>query len=269
MNVSSFSKQSIDSNDLDGFRVTKDPVKGRGDIILDRPPYNVISIVGRDQLAAAFAMLDADDDVRVIVLRAAGNHFCSGGNIAGFLDAEPDHLAKLADNIAAPWRCRKPVIAAIKGYCFGVGFELSLACDFRIAGESALFALPEMRLGMIPGSGGSARLAEIIGITRTKDLVMRAKRISGKQAEDWAIVTECIEDAKLESTVDKLVADLVEFSPLAQTAIKRVLNSAAEITTGAAIELEGSAYGRLRSSHDFREGVMAFVEKRAPVFIGS
>lgn len=268
MNAHAFGKNGPDLSNLDGFRVTKDAEKGRADIILDRPPYNVISITARDQLAAIFAALDADNDVRVIVLGAAGDHFCSGGNIAGFLDAEPDHLSRLADNVAAPWRCRKPVIAAIKGYCFGVGFELSLACDFRIVGKSAVFALPEMRLGMIPGSGGSARLAEIIGLTRTKDMVLRAKRIPAKQAEDWGIVTECVEDSALETTVDKLVADLVAFSPLAQTTMKRVLNSAAEITTGVAIELEGSAYGRLRCSDDFREGVVAFVEKRSPNFTG-
>src|SRR5271169_23030 len=143
----------------DGFRVEADGA--RADIVLDRPPLNVVSMPQRDELAAAFATLDRDAAVRVIVLRGAGANFSSGGNIAGFLEAEPETLSHLADNVAAPERCGKPVIAAIRGYCFGVGFELALACDFRVASASAEFALPEMRLGMIPGSGGSARLASM------------------------------------------------------------------------------------------------------------
>ena len=87
---------------------------------------------------------------------------------------------KLAWNIAAPARCTKPVIAANRGYCFGVGFEISLACDFRIVSETCFYALPEQKLGQIPGSGGSARLQKIVGITRTKDIVMRSSRIPGQ-----------------------------------------------------------------------------------------
>ena len=108
------------------------------------------------------------------------------------MEASPEHVSKLAWNIAAPARCSKPVIVANRGYCFGVGFEISLACDFRIVSETCLYALPEQKLGQIPGSGGSARLQKIVGITRTKDIVMRSKRIPGKQALDWGIATECV-----------------------------------------------------------------------------
>src|SRR6516164_480374 len=156
---------------LDGFRVEIDRERERADIVLDRPPLNVIEMPQRDQLRLAFEELEADVRVRVIVLRAKGEHFSSGGNIMGFLEATPEHVARLAWNISAPARCSKPVIAANRGYCFGVGFEISLACDFRIASETCLYALPEQRLGQIPGSGGSARLQKIIGITRTKDIV--------------------------------------------------------------------------------------------------
>ena len=104
-----------------------------------------------------------------------------------------------------PARCQKPVIAANRGYCFGVGFEISLACDFRIASDTCLYALPEQRLGQIPGSGGSARLQKIVGITRAKDIVMRSKRIGARQALDWGIVTECIAYSELEKTTDALM----------------------------------------------------------------
>jgi 2-oxoglutaroyl-CoA hydrolase len=180
--------------ELDGFRVEIDPARERADIILARPPMNTISMPQRDQLRQVFEALDEDSRVRVIVLRAEGEHFSSGGYIRGFLEASPEHVSKLAWNIAAPARCSKPVIAANRGHTFGVGFEISLACDFRIVSETCRYALPEQKLGQIPGSGGSARLQKIVGITRTKDIVMRSKRISGRQALEWGIATECVAD---------------------------------------------------------------------------
>jgi 2-oxoglutaroyl-CoA hydrolase len=253
---------------LDGFRITIDDTHERADVILDRPPFNIISMPQRDQLRLAFETLDEDARVRVIVLRAVGEHFSSGGNIKGFLEASPEHVSKLAWNIAAPARCSKPVIAANRGFCFGVGFELSLACDFRIVSETCEYALPEQKLGQIPGSGGSARLQKIIGITRTKDIVMRSRRIPAMQAYDWGIATQCVPDKSLESTTDALVDELRTFSPLAQRTAKKLLNDTEDATLSIAIELEGHCYSRLRQSDDFREGVEAFHAKRPPKFTG-
>ena len=253
---------------LDGFRVEIDGARERADIVLDRPPLNVIEMEQRDQLRLVFEALDEDARVRVIVLRAAGEHFSSGGNIAGFLQASPEHVSKLAWNIAEPARCVKPVIAANRGYCFGVGFEISLACDFRLVSETCLYALPEQKLGQIPGSGGSARLQKIVGITRTKDIVMRSKRIPARQAYDWGIATECVPDDQLESATDALVDELLTFSPLAQRTAKKLLNDTEDSSLATAIELEGHCYSRLRSSEDFREGVAAFHEKRTAKFRG-
>jgi 2-oxoglutaroyl-CoA hydrolase len=255
--------------DLDGFRVEIDSSRERADIVLDRPPFNVISMPQRDQLRHAFEALDEDTRVRIIVLRAQGEHFSSGGDIKGFLEATPEHVSRLAWNIAAPARCSKPVIAASRGYCFGVGFELALACDFRIVSESCRYALPEQRLGQIPASGGSARLQKIIGISRTKDVVMRSRRIPGKQAYEWGVATECVPDDKLETATDALVDELRAFSPLAQRTAKKLLNETEDATLSTAIELEGHCYGRLRQSDDFREGVEAFHAKRPPKFKGS
>jgi 2-oxoglutaroyl-CoA hydrolase len=211
---------------LDGFRIEVDAAAQRGDIILSQPPMNMVSMPQRDQLRAAFEALDADDRVRVIVLRSEGENFSSGGYIKGFLEASPEHVSHLADNIAAPARCAKPVIAANQGYCFGVGFEISLACDFRIVTESLRYALPEQKLGQIPGSGGSARLQAIIGIARTKDIVMRSRRITGRQAVDWGIAVECVADQDaLDKAVAALVAELCEFSPIATVAFSLSLIS--------------------------------------------
>ena len=254
---------------LDGFRVKLDAATQRADIVLDRPPLNIISMTERDQLRHIFEQLDENDAVRVIVLRAEGKHFSSGGNIPGFLEKTPEELTKLAWNVAAPARCGKPVIVANRGYCFGIGFELSLACDFRLVSESCQYSLPEQRLGQIPGSGGSPRLQAMVGITRAKDIIMRAKRISASDAVAWGIATESVKDDELEQATDALVEELLGFSPLAQRAAKKLLNETEDLSLSAAIELEGQNYGRLRSSDDYREGVAAFVEKRKPKFTGS
>jgi 2-oxoglutaroyl-CoA hydrolase len=253
---------------LNGFEVVLNAAEQRADIALNRPPLNVIEMAQRDQLRLVFEALDEDERVRVIVLRAIGEHFSSGGNIKGFMEASPEHVSKLAWNIAAPARCAKPVIAANRGYCFGVGFEISLACDFRLASETCLYALPEQKLGQIPGSGGSARLQKIIGVTRTKDVVMRSRRIAARQAYEWGIATEVIADGELEPATDALVRELIGFSPLAQRTAKKLLNDTEDASLSLAIELEGHCYSRLRSSEDFREGVTAFHAKRPPTFRG-
>ena len=254
---------------LDGFRVEIETAQARADVVLDRPPLNVIEMAQRDQLRLVFEALDEDQRVRVIVLRAIGEHFSSGGNIRGFLEATPEHVARLAWNISAPARCAKPVIAANRGYCFGVGFEISLACDFRIASETCRYALPEQRLGQIPGSGGSARLQKMVGITRTKDIVMRSRRITGRQAYEWGVATECVGDDALEAASDALARELIAFSPIAQRTAKSLLNSTEDCPLSVAIDLEGHCYSRLRQSDDFREGVDAFHAKRQAAFRGT
>jgi 2-oxoglutaroyl-CoA hydrolase len=255
-------------NDLDGLRVER-----AGDvatITLDVPEkLNRVSMVARDQLAGLFDELGRDEGIRAIVLTGAGDRaFTAGGDIAGFLEQTPEQLSRLAWNVAAPERCPVPVIAKLRGYCFGVGLELALACDFRIAGDDVEIALPEVTIGMIPGSGGTQRLARIIGLGRAKDLVMRGRRIRAQEAHAIGLVTEVVGAYDLDAAVERLVDELRRLSPLALAMAKRVLNHAYDGPLPLGLELEGLAYGLLRTTHDFREGVEAFEEKRPPKFEG-
>jgi 2-oxoglutaroyl-CoA hydrolase len=249
----------------DGFGVERDGDVAR--ITLDVPgKYNRVSMLAREQLRDVFEEIDADDAVRFVVLGGAGGAFTAGGDIAGFLRASPWTVSRLAHNVAAPERCRKPVVAALQGYVFGVGLELALACDFRVAAPDVQLALPEATIGMIPGSGGTQRLTRLIGLGRAKDVIMRGRRIGAGEARDLGLVTEVSED--VDAAVASLCGELRRLSPLALAMAKRVLNLAYEGPLHVGLEVEGLAYGLLRQSHDFREGVDAFVEKRPPEFTG-
>jgi 2-oxoglutaroyl-CoA hydrolase len=256
--------------ELDGLTVTRDTERRVATIALDVPgKMNRVSMLAREQLRSIFEEVSRDDDIRFVVLEGAGaKAFTAGGDVEGFLAAEPETLTRLADNVAAPERCPKPVIAKLRGYCFGVGFELALACDFRVAAEDVQLALPELNLGMIPGSGGTQRLARMAGLGRAKDIVMRRRRIGAEEALAIGLVTEVVPPADLDAAVGRIVDDLAGLSPLALAMAKRVLNHAYDGPLQLGLELEGLAYGFLRSTHDFREGVEAFAEKRPPRFEG-
>ena len=144
--------------DLDGLRVEVDEKNRIGYLILDRPPLNIVSFKGRAQIRAIIEAFDEDDDVGVVVIKGANGVFTSGGDVKRFPDIPKNKMSDLADNIGAPERCSKPVIAAIEKYAFGVGFELSLACDFRFATSGSLVGLPESAIGQMPGSGGVREL---------------------------------------------------------------------------------------------------------------
>jgi 2-oxoglutaroyl-CoA hydrolase len=158
------------------------------------------------------------------------------------------------------------VIAVIDGFCLGVGLELALACDFRIATSRALFGLPEVRLGMLPGSGGTQRVTRLVGLTRAKDMIMRSRRIPAPEALQWGLITQVVEPGELDAAADALVTELLAQPRLALETTKRVLNLSQEASLEAGLQIEGFAYGMLRGTPDFAEGVQAFVDKRKPRF---
>ena len=253
-------------SEYDGFRVAREIDRGVATITLDVPEkFNRISMGARDELAGVFGELGREDAVRVIVVRGAGDKaFTAGGDIAMFMERDADALSHLHVNVAAPERCPKPVIAQLHGYCFGVGLELALACDFRVASDDVQLALPEITLGMIPGSGGASRLVKMIGVARTKDMVMRGRRVSAAEAHAWGLLCEVVPGAALGAEVARLADELAARPALALRTAKRVIGTAQDAPLSVAMESEGLAYGLLRGTHDFAEGVAAFVEKRKP-----
>ncbi len=255
--------------DLDGLRVEIDAGRRIGHLILDRPPLNIVSFRARAQIRAVLEAMDEDDEVGVIVIRGAGGVFTSGGDVKSFPSIPRDLMSDLADDIGTPERCRKPVIAALEKYCFGVGFELALACDFRLATESCLVALPESAIGQMPGSGGSVRVARIAGLTRAKDMVMLGRRLPAKVARDWGLLTDTAVDSDgLTALVHDYAARLDALAPLSLHALKRVLNAAYDSPLKVALEVEGHSYEKLRTTEDYREGIDAFADKRKPVYRG-
>src|SRR5947199_453130 len=233
---------------------------------IDRQPkMNTMTVAMRNEFPGIFQVLEGDDEVRVIVVRGAGGKaFSAGGDVAEFLTLAPADLELWGDTLTAAERCRKPVVAAIDGYTMGAGLELAVACDFRIATLRSEFAFPEVRLGMIPGSGGTQRALRLMGMTRGKLFMMTGQRISAERAEAWGLITRAVANDTLDAAVDALTGELAERAPLALRTLKMVLNRGADAPLETALELERKAYAWLRSTHDYEEGVKFFIEQRPP-----
>ncbi len=255
--------------DLDGLRVEVDTERKIGYLILDRLPLNIVSYRGRAQIRAIIEAFDDDDDVGVVVIRGANGVFSSGGDVKRFPEIPKNKMSDLADNIGAPERCSKPVIAAIEKYALGVGFELSLACDFRFASKDTVVGLPEIGIGQMPGSGGSVRIVRLIGMTRAKDIVMLGKLLPAQTAMEIGLLTDVAEDADaLRELIEDYAAKLNAMAPISLRALKRVLNAAADAPLKVALEVEGHSYEKLRWTEDYMEGIKAFSERRPAIYKG-
>ena len=250
----------------EGLRCEKDPASCVGFLTLDRPPLNVVSFKTRTQISSLLEEMDQDDDIRVIVIRGANGVFSSGGDIGEFLEIEPGGMADLAWDMAAPERCSKPVIAVLEKYAMGMALELALACDFRIATEPTVLALPEIHLGSIPGSGGTQRVARMAGLGRAKEMIMLGRQIAASEALDWGLLTEVVPEGSLDEAVARWLEDIKARPSIPLATLKEVLNETCNTSLAAGLELEGQAFEKLRFNPEFKHGIESFLAKKKPDF---
>ena len=240
---------------------------------LNRPDAaNALNNEMREQLAASFEEAELDPHVRAIVVAGMGKSFAAGSDVSelrnltasGSLHLSQE-IARFHSRIAAS---RKPVIAAVNGWCLGGGFELALACDIRIASDKARFGLPEPTLGLVSGGGGMPRLARITGNGVARHMCLTAEIIDASTALDRGIVTAVVSADDLESEANRLAERLASLAPIALEQVKRVLAASNESSLDSAIAVEADACSLCVETEDYKEGTQAFLEKRPARFAG-
>lgn len=213
------------------------------------------------------------EDAKALVITGAGEKsFVAGADIKEMLDMNEDQalqFGKRGQSIFHELNLLKiPVIAAVNGFALGGGLELALACDFMIASENAKFGLPEVSLGLIPGFGGTVRLARAVGIRKARELTYTGEMITAAQALELGLVNQVVPLAELMPTTLKKIDMILQRSPLAVAEAKKSINQGYDLETESALENEAQIFGSLFTSKDTKEGTRAFVEKRKPVFKG-
>jgi len=244
-------------------------------ILVDRPKVrNAIRFKTMLEIKDALEDIENDDAIRVVVLTGTGDKaFISGGDISIMAEGEgklvvlkelPKGQAICCDIEHFP----KPVIAKINGIALGGGTELAMCCDFRIAADTAIMGQPEIKLGIIPGYGGTQRLPRLIGMTKAKELVLLGDHISADEAYRLGLVNQVVPLAELDKTVDQLCARLAALGPLALRMAKVAMNNGIQADLRTGLEIEGRCYTATFNTEDRVEGMNAFLARRKPEFKG-
>ncbi len=261
------------SSDDTTVRIERDGAVGR--VVLNRPAHlNTITPVILSELSAAIDDLEADPDVRCLVLSGAGDRaFSAGADLSGFADEslssiDAVELARTAQRTFAKFEtCDMPVVAAVDGYCLGGGMELAAAADLRIASTDAVFGQPEHRLGLLPGWGGTQRLSRLIGESRATEIIFTGDRYSAAEMADYGFVTRAVDPDEFDVAAQSVADTLAAGPPIAQRYTKRAIVAGRE-STEAGLELEAQSFGHLFSTHDFEAGLAAFTDDTEPTFTG-
>jgi enoyl-CoA hydratase len=247
---------------------------GVATIVLNRPQvHNAIDAAVRAELPALVAAANADPDVRVLVLRGAGDRaFCAGADVTEFQPAESLPEAREQREREA-WNealaaSAKPTVAAIRGYCLGGGLELALACDIRIAADGSTFGFPEVRIGVIPGTGGTQRLPRLVGVAAALRMVLTAERIGAAEALRIGLISEVVAADAFEARVAELTAALASHGPLAMRYAKTAILRGSDVHLAAGLRLERDLATLLTNTEDRLEGARAFRDRRTPRFTG-
>ncbi|WP_049931542.1 3-hydroxyacyl-CoA dehydrogenase/enoyl-CoA hydratase family protein [Halorubrum ezzemoulense] len=246
-----------------------------GHVEIDRPHrMNTISGDVLDELADAIDLLDGDDDVRAILLSGAGDRaFSAGADVQSMAagGADPIHAVELSrqgqQTFGKLEESDKPVIAAIDGYCLGGGMELATAADMRIASERSELGQPELDLGLLPGWGGTQRLARVVGEGRAKEIILTADRYDAETMADYGFVNEVVPGDELDDRARELAAQLAGGPPIAQKYTKRAIH-AGRTDNEAGLEVEAMGFGHVMNTDDLIEGVTAFMGDGEPEFEG-
>jgi enoyl-CoA hydratase/carnithine racemase len=250
-----------------------DPDRRVGVITLNRPDkLNALNPTVLVDLAAALDRFESDADARVGVVKGAGRAFLAGADIEHYLDLTLHEYREFMVRGRAVHdrltRCRKLIVAAVHGYALGGGLEIALCCDLIVAERDAQLGLPEVRLGLLPGGGGTQRLERLVGARRALDLLVTGRMIEATEAAEWGLVNRLVEPGEAVAGATALAAQIARRPPLAVQLAKRLVREGADAALETALTLEQAETAALYRTEDAAEGIRAFVEKRHGAFHG-
>ncbi|MBE1487630.1 enoyl-CoA hydratase/isomerase family protein [Plantactinospora soyae] len=245
---------------------------GIGTIRLARPPMNALNTRVQEELRSAATAVSADPDVRAVIVYGGERVFAAGADIKEMADMSyvdmAERAADLSSALGAIARIPKPVVAAITGYALGGGCELALACDWRVVAEDAKLGQPEIKLGIIPGAGGTQRLARLIGPARAKDLIMSGRMVDAAEALRIGLADRVVPADQVYAEAVALVRPYLNGPAQALRAAKLAVDGGLEMDLASGLAWESQLFAALFATDDRREGMTAFVEKRTPGFTG-
>lgn len=256
---------------MDFIKVTKDHAPHVALIQLNRPKeLNALNVQLMTELAEALKALDKDEEVRAIILTGNDKAFAAGADIRqmagkGTIDMLQGDLFGIWTQIS---KTKKPTIAAVSGFALGGGCELAMSCDMIIASESAQFGQPEIKIGVMPGAGGTQRLTRAVGKVKAMELVLTGRFMDAEEALSYRIINRIVPVEVYLKEATKLAQEIATMSPLATQLAKESINRAFEVSLEEGLYFERKNYYMLYSSEDQKEGMNAFIEKRKPNFKG-
>ncbi len=256
------------------FRYLKKEVRdGVAVVTISRPEsLNALNSELLDEIYEMFTQLGRDEGVRVVILTGEGRAFVAGADIAEMVNYNAaqgkDYSKRGMRAFRAIMNCPKPVIAAINGYALGGGCELAMSCDIRIASSKAKLGQPEVNLGVTPGFGGTQKLPRLVGPARAKELLFTGRMITAEEACRIGLVNKVVEPEELMDAAMELANEIKKKAPLALRYIKEAVNQSQEVSLAAGEAYESEVFGICFSTHDLKEGMSAFLEKREPKFKG-
>ena len=240
-------------------------------VLLNRPNrLNALSGPLMSELAASLQDLDADDDVRCIVLGGSDRAFAAGADIAEMVDASviDMYAAERVDRWAAIRAVRTPLVAAVSGFCLGGGCELAMSCDLIVASETAVFGQPETALGILPGAGGTQRLTRTVGKALAMDMILSGRRLSAREALAAGLVARVVAREAWLEEARRVAREIASKGPVANRLAKEAVDRAFEGPLSLGLDYERHQLYLAFASEDAKEGIGAFLEKRAPEFTG-